>query len=75
MDSKDKEQQPRIEAEKKLLEQYNIPFTNISVSSIDNRKEIEEVKKLLKTIRKPVVVHRFFTDNAGDSAIIQALKQ
>lgn len=75
MDSTDKEQVPRIEAERKLLQTYNIPFQNIPLSSVQDTKGLERLREIIANAPKPVVIHRFFSNTTDDLEIIDALKR
>lgn len=75
MDSTDAEQKPRIDAEKKLLQTYQIPFENIPLSSTINKAKLENLKIKISKMRRPLVIHRFFSNTPDDLEIIKALKK
>ncbi|GEO10828.1 hypothetical protein [Segetibacter aerophilus] len=75
MDPTDQEQKSRIEDEKKLVQTYQMPFQNIPISSIKNKKELDLLKEIIAKSPKPLVIHRFFSSTAEDIEIFEALRK
>jgi protein tyrosine phosphatase (PTP) superfamily phosphohydrolase (DUF442 family) len=75
MDSTDPEQVPRIEAERKLLATYNIPFVVIPVPGNNRQKQLNKLKVAMRSAQKPLVIHHFFSNSQQAVAIIGALKK
>lgn len=75
MDSTDIEQKPRIDAEKRLLATYHIPFKNIIIRPGKNKNELAKLKEKILALPKPLVIHRFFSGTPEDLAIVEALKK
>jgi protein tyrosine phosphatase (PTP) superfamily phosphohydrolase (DUF442 family) len=75
MDSVDNEQKQRITTEKILLSTYHIPFKTLTIRSGKDKKQLADLKKMITTTPKPLVIHRFFSNTAEDLEIIKALKK
>jgi hypothetical protein len=74
MDTTDNEEKARIDAERKLLSTYRIPFKVITIHSADDKEQLAALKKLIATMPKPLVIHRFFSNTPADLKILEAIK-
>lgn len=74
LDSRNAEENTRIDYERKLLESHSLPFHLVEVSDVRyGGRRILEAVEMAKKLARPTVIHSFFTPGPRSAVVAEAV--